>query len=406
MKIKKNTLLLASILLLMTRCAYILPAYFFRSAFSCENIAALICIVWFIAELPIISRQKGIVCFTILALLMALCSSIQASLLYSGQSILDGIMCQKIFISGIFLVSVIYKLVNKGRMTLEEIERILKFCAIFHIVVYFLQFLVGPDRMFLSCHYTTPSMDARVNRIRLYGGTQYIVFAYILALANIGRKKKWNNCFIGLFIAYALIVNQGRAFIIQAFALLLFSLLFYKGSGTKRVVFLTTGVILISFILSSDFFSNLISTFITTTTSSHGTLAVRYRAQKFYIEFLRQHPLLGGGYADIQNANAYILSGYASGFLVGDNGVFGLVFRYGMVGLIWLVCCMINFVKNGIKLLRQYQDPFLLLEALTILIGFMTSVAAFDGIGVFYSGLYVIFGITKLSQYSRMRGDK
>lgn len=399
MVVKKNTLLLATVLLLMTRCAFILPDHIFRSVISCENIASLICLIWFIYEVPRVKTIGKIMWFIALASLMAICSSIQASILYRGQSVFDGLMCQKIFISGILLVAIVYKLVRCGKMQLEEIEKILMFCAVFHMVVYATQFIIGPDRMFLSCYYTTPRIDSRVNRIRLYGGTQYIMFSYILALTNLGKKKRGNLLFIAGFIAYAIVVNQGRAFIVQAVALLLLALVLYKGSGTKKIFFVIAVIIIVSFVLSSDFFSSLINTFNTTTTGSHDTLAVRYRAQEYYLSVLRMHPLLGGGYADIQNSNAYVLSGYSNGFIVGDNGVYGLAFRYGLIGIVWLVSCMIAFAKNGIKLMQKKQDSFLLLELATILIGFLTSVAAFDGIGIFYTGLYIIFGITKLSVY-------
>lgn len=397
LRVRKLVLYIFVILFLMTRFSYILPEFIFNPIICPENVAVALIIVWFI-----IMEVRGhwtkrmkldYPWFAYGAIILVITSSIQASRLYGGQSFIDGISAQKVFIAGVLFFCIIDKYVKCEYISLDEIFRVIVFCAIVQIFLYFVQFFLGPSHMLLSCYYTTPGMDSSVNRIRLYGSTSYIGFAYIAVLSNLDRVKKKTRsyAFIVLVLIFAMVINQGRSFIVQYVMLFVLSLILYKGNFTKRAFAMCLGVIIVAMALNSTYFNTLINTIQNTTISTYSTLGVRYRSQEFYLNFLANHPILGGGYPDPTNSSAQTLAGISSGFLVVDNGVYGLAFRYGLLGLCWYIACAITMLIKGIKIYRSTGNSMHLLKFSTFIMGYMTSVSAFDGFGVFYTGLYLVF---------------
>ena len=144
----------------------------------------LLCLAW--SSLVLITnrgKNKGIryAWVGIIALFLTLTSSYQGHHLYAGQSIIDGISLQKYFTSGILMFFAVSKQINMGKLSFQDIIDICFWCSCAHMAIYFLQYLLGPDHMFLSCYYVTSAMDSRVLRLRLYGECNTITFSLIFA---------------------------------------------------------------------------------------------------------------------------------------------------------------------------------------------------------------------------------
>ena len=314
-------------------------------------------------------------------------------MLYNGQSIFDGIINQKVFIAGLLLFYIVDKFVKAGVISLDELKNILLFCAILQLILYFLQYAIGPEKMFLSCYYTTPALDSRVTRVRLYGSVANIGFSYIYILSTFSEpKKKFSKIvFILSTLLFAVIINQGRSYIIQMVALLIFALLLYKSGFSQKMIAFCVGVTIIVMAVNSDYFVNVMDTFQNSTVDSNNTIGVRLRSQEFYLNFWKNHPILVGGYSDPQNSHAVELAGVSNGYLFVDNGIFGLLFRYGILGVIWYLYTLLYMCRNGCIIFKQSGNSMLLLKVFSLLLGVMTSVSAFDGFGIFYKGLYLVF---------------
>lgn len=397
LRIRKLVLYVFLIVFLMTRFAYLLPEFVAHPIVCPENFATALIIMWFVFvkfhSTRIKKAKLDCAWFVYGALLLVVTSSIQASRLYAGQSVIDGISTQKVFIAGILFFYIIDKYVKCNYISLDEIIGVILFCAVVHMGLYFVQYLLGPNHMMLSCYYTTPGMDSSVNRIRLYGSTSYIGFAYTVILSKLANeeKKMRSYLFIALAILFAVLINQGRSFIVQYIVLFALSMVLYKGNFTKRAVALSVFVVVIAVFLNSTYFNTLIDTIQNTTINTYSTLGVRYRSQEFYLNFLESHPILGGGYPDPSNTSAQALAGISSGYLVVDNGIYGLIFRYGILGLLWYFGCIITMLVKGIRIFKNTGNSMHLLKVSTFIMGYMTSVSAFDGFGVFYTGLYLVF---------------
>lgn len=400
--IKKQKSVFALIILLSTRFFYILPEYFVVNTLCCENIMVLVALLWAftvcgIRDDTVYYKYKGIVIFGIILILT---SSLQASWLYEGQSIIDGLSCQKIFLSGLILYFPLSRLIQKGELTFKDIIDVLFVCSCLHMLVYFVQYLVGPSHVFLSCYYTTPSMDSRVTRIRLYGSCYTITFSLIICAVNamnrlydeVGSKKIMNKdlAFVVVANLFNAFIIMGRQMIISYIVIVICALFFAKKRGVTGLVIFAILIVVVGVVMNTGFVQEVISEYQGTTIDTHSTMGVRLRAQEFYANIIREHPILGGGYADTSISSAAIGSGYSSGYYIGDNGIYGFVFRYGLPGLIWAIALMLTFFKNGIRLSNQCEKV-VFIKLISLLVGIINSASWFDGLGIFYTILYLIY---------------
>lgn len=397
MKIKKNKLILLIVVLFSTRFFYLLPAYFFKSYISCENISVGIAFLWGIATLFSYRRYKirykywGLIWYI---LFLTFTSAFQGASLYSGQSIISGLTLQKQFLCAVFLYFPITKEIKLNRMSFQDIVDICFWCSCAHMFVYFVQYCVGSSHMFLSCYYTTPAMDSRVIRLRLYGSCYTVSFSLIFVLnellsdIKIGKVK--NMLFVIAATAFNFVILQGRSNIVGTVAVILATIILKRKTNNKKYIITLVAFFAICYIWDSGYLQAIINEYITTTGDAHSTIAARVRSQEYYMSILNEHPVFGGGYVDSSVPNAALLSGYTQGFYIGDNGIYGFLFRYGLSGLLWVIPMFISFVYNGLRM-RMHGSVVVLTKLLLILVGIINSASWFDGFGVFYTILFMIY---------------
>lgn len=394
LKIKNNVALFAFILLMMTKCSYLLPDYIGITLLTPEFIACVLSLGWCFVELRYIKMHNYKYMWIIIyGIGLVLLSSYQASSLYSGQSIIDGILCQKFALAALSLYFPVANQIKRGKMTIDEVVHVICALAVFQIMVYTIQYIIGPNHVFLNCYYTTPRMDASVSRIRLYGTASNITFMIMYAATKVTSEKKKMKPLIMYLLGmyYMIVINQSRSAIVVCSIALIVALIFARGKSVKKASLIIVAVLLVAVFINSNFFQDLLETISNTTVNSHNTFAVRLRSQELYLGMLHEHPLLGGGYPDSSVSSAYILSGASQGIFAVDNGVYGFAFRYGIVGLIWLFLFFIISIKNGIYSIYNSRDcmPFMVL--IPIIVGYMTSASWYDGFGFFYCIIYLLY---------------
>lgn len=393
--VKKYSLFLGIIILMTSRFCYILPENFGISILNCENIAVgLAALFTFFVALKYrgSSTHFKYGWLVLIGLLLAVTSSFQGSDLYSGQNFLDGISCQKYLIVGLIMYFPITILIKQGELEFTDVIRVLRICAILQIIIYGIQYLAGSNHIFLSCYYTTPSIDSRVVRIRLYGYTYPIITSLAFCMNRIVNNEKWKGDYLYVVatILFAVFINQGRSYIVNTAVVIIVILIVAREQSLKRMGFILVAVLAIAVIYSSDFGQELISELLNTTVDSSNTIAVRYRAQELYLSVINSHPFFGGGYADTSVASAAAQSGYNSGYYIADNGVIGFLFRYGLCGLALLVPLVLIFLSNGLKL-RKYGEYVALTELCVLVAGYINNSTWYDGFGLFYIFIYIIY---------------
>ena len=119
-------------------------------------------------------------------------------------------------------------------------------------------------------------------------------------------------------------------------------------------------VFLISIILtfvSAEYFIPIVKNLIH---SDHG-IQIRFLTIEYYIEYFKNHYLFGAGYI---SSSPYfetysIVTGPLGRYYPSDVGLIGLMFRSGIIGLIWLISWFYTSLKiikdNTIRIPAQYD---------------------------------------------------
>lgn len=395
LKIRKIPFFLCLIFLCSNRFVYLMPETLGTSILNFENITvglATIFILYYLFAYRHIKVKYEYGWLAVIGIVLTVTSSLQGAALYNGQGFLDGLSCQKYMLVGVIMYFPITKLIKLGKISMEDIEKVLAICAVLQIILYFIQYILGPSHMFLSCYYTTPGYDSRVTRIRLYGYTYSIVATLMFCMNRIvkGTAKKKDYIYAIITLAFAIIINQGRQYIVSVVVIIFSAFIFAKVKSYKKVVLLLVAAIIAANIYSLDFSQNLLSELSTTTVMSSNTTAVRLRAQEFYLNVLKDHPILGGGYADVSIYSAAIASGYTRKYFIADNGVVAFLFRYGYLGLIFLIPLIISLIFGGIKG-RKNKDVIAFMQLATMIVGVINDATWFDGFGLMYVFIYLIY---------------
>lgn len=132
----------------------------------------------------------------------------------------------------------------------------------------------------------------------------------------------------------------------------------FKKNIKKKLKFLV--VFLISIIItfvSAEYFIPIVKNLIH---SDHG-VQIRFFTIEYYIEYFKTHYLLGAGY--ISSSPYYethsIVTGPLGRYYPSDVGLIGLMFRSGIIGLIWLISWFYTSLKiikdNTIRIPAQYD---------------------------------------------------
>ena len=90
-------------------------------------------------------------------------------------------------------------------------------------------------------------------------------------------------------------------------------------------------------------------------------------------------------------SSAYIASGYGLGYRLVDVGVYGFLFKYGLIGCLWAFYIFALFVRKGLYLRKNNNDIILLLEVVLLIVGSFTSVSWFDGFGFYTLMIWIVY---------------
>ena len=394
-KVNSNILKLGFIILLSSRFSYVLPEYIGKQAVSCENLTVLFAVL-FTYEVMYRFRARKVKYeywwLMLIVLMLVLSSSYQASERYYGQSILDGISCQKYMLTGIMLYFPITALIKCKKISIAQLQAMLLFCAWFQIIVYSIQYVLGPNHIFLSCYYTTPAIDSRVIRIRLYGFIYPILISLIFVVNRIVNNKRWKGDILYTLASlfFAIVVNQGRQYIVLTVVIMLSGLILARTSGPKKIPIIIFVIMVVSTLYSSSFVQDLVSQVTTATAETHSSIGTRLRAQEFYKEIIGKNLLLGGGYADNSIASAAAGSGYSLDYFVADNGIVAFIFCYGFLGLFLFIPLLLIFIKNGMRM-QKNGDCVVLMELCSILVGIANDASWFTGFGLLFTFIFLIY---------------
>lgn len=336
LKIKKISIIIFLILFLADNCLYLVSAN--MQAYA-KELCWILCLGLFAFQIVMTKRNifdkhkfffGGVVLFLFV---LALTSTLEAMRLH-GQSFIQGILPQRFIIGAFCLYFVLENRMNRDNTFAATIERIYCFLAYSELFLYITQYLLINNILFLSAEVST-----RLGGVRLNLGAMavpYLTFTYADRVFCEKNFKMKNIAVLVLCLFYSLGIGKTRIALVAYMFSFIAGLLITKGTNKKILSFILVGMFAI-YMVQTDIFAYLIDGLNGLDLSSQ----TRVLGREYYISKIIQHPLLGAGYINTNNANAVAYAGINSlkiGIIAWvDLGIYGLTFFFGILGLIWFL---------------------------------------------------------------------
>ncbi|MFS0603737.1 hypothetical protein [Peribacillus frigoritolerans] len=244
--------------------------------------------------------------------------------------------------------------------------------------------------MFLKVLY-----NYRYGTIRLYCDTAYMTLLVTFATVKFMNKEKIlkNAFFIIAILAFIFIVNKGRSssiILLLTVALIIFlskSKLIYKISVMTIACFVGLYVF-----LQTETIQEFIA--IIFQNADDFTYNVRLQSQQYYMSKLSSTSgawVFGFGYPNTTIPNSMAATGAYLGYLLADNGIYGFLFCYGLLGGIWYLYSLSVQIKSSAHLFfKKNRDSAMIVTVVIGMASIVTNVQFFYSYYSFYSVLVFI----------------
>lgn len=349
---------------IMTICAdyyYLVDKsyYIFLPVLSMENIAIAISFIWGICLCfktfnlrdyhYMYSREMiGILIMTVL-------SSIQANILYN-QNISAGIISQRFIILWALLYFPISKYLCYGKINLTDIKKIITIVGTIELAVFIIQYFMANRVIF-----TYVLTAKRYGEYRFYFSPIILDLLFFFKLDDFFKKdgkisQRINSLiYIALIIFEVMVVQKYRLTTIGLILMAGLALCMMKQSIQHKAIYWIVGIIGAYCLYHTTLVQDVIHEVFQgrTYTGGKSTLVVREVGRTLYINTFLKHPIFGGGYARSDNYLAVIASGRLQRIFFSDNGLFGLLFIYGGVGIAWFFLLWIRMIIHGYKIYKR-----------------------------------------------------
>ncbi|WHY71990.1 hypothetical protein [Fictibacillus enclensis] len=309
---------------------------------------------------------------------------------YYGQSLISGILTQRAWLITMFLYFPFMALIRNGKLNFESFLSIMYKVVFFELILYFIQYFVGESMMFLKVIY-----NYRYGTLRLYCDTAYMTLLATFATVKFMNKEKIikNAFFITAVISYVFIVNKGRSACMILLLTIALVILLSKSNIIYKIVIMVLASFLGLYVfLSTETVQEFIA--IIFQSADDVTYNVRLQSQQYYLSKLNSTNgawVFGFGYPNSTNPNSMAATGVYLGYLLADNGIYGFLFCYGLLGAIWYLYSLLVQIKSSIRLLyKKSKDSAMIVTVVIGLASIVTNVQFFYSFYSFYSVLVFI----------------
>lgn len=286
-------------------------------------------------------RYRNIMLF---ALLLSITSAL-ASTITTGQPFFMGLRPQRQYI----VAWIMYLAISQEFTTDSDIQwliKTIKACSYIQLTLYIVQFFLADRVVFLQIdileRYGTP---------RLYGSMVFISLHFLFALSEQIKSEKLlkQNVFdILLIISYIAFIRKGRMITIVFIGMVVVALMLWRGAKSNKIIILVVGLWLMSFYLTDAVIESFMSAI--SSNSAEASVLVRDSAKDYYLTKLMDNPIMGMGYINTDYPRAAKLAGIGQGYLVVDNGVYGYLYQYGILGGLWCAVVLLKLILDGIRM--------------------------------------------------------
>lgn len=316
-------------------------------------------------------------------------SSLQSQLLF-GQSIKYGLIQQRRLLIWISVYFAIELALIKGKFNYEQLVSMIRIIGRIELAIYISQYF-----LYDYIHFLYVSVSSRYNDVRFYFTPTLLDFLFMIEMDfllnkyNSKREKIKSGITIVLILFEVMIVQKFRLTTMALICCFVLCVLIKRFSKAIKFIYVMIAVLGICILLNTTMFRDIIEQFSLGFTD-YGHFGIRADARKLYLEMLAKHPFLGGGYPYIEDALE--ASGYYKRMYLVDNGVFGFIYIYGGVGIIWIAALWTKLIKMSRKVFENKNITYFLLFYLFFIVTCINELHWYydSGIGVFILSLCIL----------------
>lgn len=348
--------LIVIFMFLMKNCLYLLDTSLINVS-GAINYADIWLVLYVIYTLYIAFKYRRIktgmpyfVFETIAVIILCILSAYQANRLF-GQSIILGIRPQRFFIVIMLSYFTIRKLFIAEKINIEKLKRAIINFALLEAVLSIIQQLVYNYFVFMYC-----MVNQRYGSVRLYLSSSVITLAMFFAMEGIINKKHFKKNLIMVIVGliYMLLVIKGRLTTISTISALVVGFLLMKGFSARKLFYAIIVISLLFGFTRTEMYRDLSDAIEIENGAIGGdTLDIRNAGREHYFNRLDNNPFLGGGYPSELYVPAASAAGIYNNIMLNDNGIFGLMYVYGYVGLIVFVIFFFRLLYLAWKVYRD-----------------------------------------------------
>lgn len=364
LKIRKSYTLLAFAIFISENCFYLFEDDIYK------DIGLVIVLAWSLWTMIKFKNKKNppfrfgmCILFT---LVLMLTSSLQSRLLYN-QSILLGIRPQRYWITWAMTYFPIRKLMYLDYITFDDLKGLLYKIGILELILYTGQYLLAENIVFLHVHsYSTYSTS------RFYFSNILLCLVLFMRLNDIFDKQnvKRNMFFIAWIILDIIQIGKMRMTFIAVSTAILLGIIMWRRGGNYKILSVFVIAIGVGLVSGSEVVQSILPAL--NGTGRSDTLEIREIGRNFYLDVIKNHPILGGGYINTQWRPAYIASRQSEGITWVDNGIFGFMYFYGGIGLAWAMVLFGKTLSLGRRVKNNMNEYVYLLTPIYWLVAMVS----------------------------------
>ena len=288
---------------------------------------------------------------------IALLSAVQANRLY-GQSIYMGLSALHFQILWSVLYYILSKYVYYGKITVEDIKKIIKIVGTIQLAIFIGQYFLAD-----VIQVTFVKSAMRYGEHRYYYSCVLLDLLLFMEFDNFTKKANSTHLTAKLSSVVYMAAILFEVMVVQKYRLTSIGLIICIGIGTlilkasfkKKSMYLLLAMLVGLFLLNTQLVQDVLSEILRGQTYNGGisTMDIREIERVYYLDIILKHPILGGGCPNMNFAAARIFSGRDSSFYLSDVGLFGLLFVLGGIGMIWIIALWAKMLRYGWKIYKK-----------------------------------------------------
>lgn len=359
---KKNgvTLSLFFVIAAMENFSYLIPvgSYIIPGLIKLSDIGVLSAIVWCLYVFFFIKTERHLTYSKLPALyIVVLLLSATVSYRLFGQGFDLSIRMQRRFLVCILLYYAVTKVLSLGKVLAKDIKSMLCAVAVIEILVFTLQYVLSDSVQFLYVSFNSRYNDARL-------GVPYLLpliltFFCVNEIMH-GRNKVVNIplALAGIFVLIVICKHRAPTMFL-GLTLCIAYLIWKKGLSVKLFLGIVILALGIGFAASSTLVQDALDALLHNGKTS--TLGIRIEGQLYYLERLKESPILGFGPPNENCSKAVQASGEEFQYYLADNGVMSCLYCHGLVGCVWLIALWVVVLRQSYYLYKKERKYHYLL---------------------------------------------